>query len=191
MMSRNREIDLQHRYSLHSKTSLWILQMTASHSVFLGWGTSISPHETEQYHTVMLSCDVETMYSTADTLLWADLIRNIPWGAWRCDGLHHKDCGKMCPVGCSHCHRFIPSQVAKGFGGYCLSFPQHFFLAPQGYFWKACGGKRISEENQHAPSTSLLFLQCKDCVCTGHCICYKGICKWRDRDELNTRTCLF
>ena len=73
---------------------------------FLGWGTSISPYETGRYRTVLLSCDVETLYGTADTLsLWPDLIRNIRWGACRCDGLHCKDRGRTCPVGCSRCHR--------------------------------------------------------------------------------------
>ena len=72
--------------------------------------------------TYIPSCYVETLYGAADTLsLWADLIRNI-----QCDGLHCKDRGRMCPVGCSRCQRFSPGQVAKGFGGYCLSFPQHF-----------------------------------------------------------------
>ena len=55
-----------------------------------------------------------------------DLIRNMQWGACRCDGLLCKDCERMCPIGCSRCQRFSPGQVAKGFGGYCLSFPQHF-----------------------------------------------------------------
>ena len=100
--------------------------MAASHSVFSDWGTSISPYETGRYRTVLLSCDVEILHGTADTLsLWRDLIRNIRWGACRCDGLHCMDRGRKCPVGCSRCHRFFPSQVPKGFDGYCLSFPRH------------------------------------------------------------------
>ena len=97
--------------------------------------------------TYIPSCYVETLYGAADTLsLWADLIRNI-----QCDGLHCKDRGRMCPVGCSRCRRFSPSQVAKGFGGYSLSFPEHFFVAPQGYFWKACGRTRICICNRMGP----------------------------------------
>ena len=121
-------------YSLHSKTPLWIMQMAASHSVFWGWSTTNRPHETGRYRTVLPSCDVETLYGTADTLwLWPDLIRNIRWEACRCDGSHCKDraCGRLCPVGCLRCLLFPPGQVVKGFGGYCLSFPQHFLWLHQ------------------------------------------------------------
>ena len=140
------EIDLQHKCSLHSKKSLWILQMAASHS-FLGWGTSISPHETGRYPTVLLSCDVETLYNTADTRsLWADLIRNMQWGAWCCDGLHCKDRGRMCPVSCLHCQGFSPGQDAKGFGCYCFSFPQHFLWLHNVIFGRLVAAKGFQKK---------------------------------------------
>ena len=129
MTSRNREIDLQHRYFLHSKTSLWILQLAASRSFFGGWGTSISPHETGRYRTVLLPCDVETLNGTADTVAlgWSDKKHTIDEGfvvVMDCTVDHGRGWEDV------PCWLFVLSPlfsrpVAKGFGGYCLSFPQH------------------------------------------------------------------
>ena len=151
----NREIDLQHRYFLYSKTSLWILQMAASRSFLGGWGTSISPHETGQYRTVLLSCDVETLNGTADTVAlgWSDKKHTMTglslwWIArWTMGG-----CALLAVRAVT---AFLPAS-RQGFRWLLPFFSAVFVVAPQGYFWKACGGKRISKENQCAPSTSLL-----------------------------------
>lgn len=155
--------------------------MAASHSVFLGWGTSISPHETGRYHTVLLSSGMETLYDTADTLsFWADLIRNIPWEACRCDGLHYKGHGRMWPVGCSRCHCFSPGQIAKGFGGYCLSFCGSTRVLLEGLRWQE------DFKRKSTCSVNKFALSATQRLCLHRPLYYKGMCKWRGRDELRT-----
>ena len=135
---------LQHGYFLHSKTSLWILQLAASRSFFGGWGTSISPHETGRYRTVLLPCDVETLDGTADTVAlgWSDkkhTMRGLSlwWIArWTMGG-----CALLAVCAVT---AFLPA--SRQGARWLLPFSSAaFVVAPQGYFWKACGGKRISK----------------------------------------------
>ena len=160
MTSRNREIDLQHRYFLHSKTSLWILQLKASRS-FLGVGVhpSLLMRQDDIVRYYFLA--VWKLWMALPTLsLWADLIRNIRWGVCRCDGLHGG------PWEDVPCWLFVLSPlfsrpVAKGFGGFYLSLPQHLLWLHKVTFGRLVAARGFQNKYVVHADESVLFSSTK------------------------------